>query len=92
MTPLMEAALHNNKEIAKLLLKKGADPNRKNMTGWTALMGATSFADVEMMKLLIDNGAEINIKRKVDGNTALALAKLNKEKDKIDFLLKSGAK
>jgi ankyrin repeat protein len=47
-------------------------------------MGATSFADIEMMKLLIDNGADVNTKRKVDGNTALELAILNKEKDKID--------
>ncbi len=92
MTPLMEAALHNEKEIAKLLIKRGADPNRKNKTGWTALMGATSFADLEMMKLLVDNGADINVKRKVDGNTALELARLNNEKEKIDFLLKSGAK
>ena len=55
-------------------------------------MGATSFADIEMMRLLVDSGADVNVRRTVDGNTALSLARLHEDKEKIKFLLASGAK
>jgi len=36
MTPLMNAAVHGNAEMAKMLLKKGADKNMKDQNGLTA--------------------------------------------------------
>jgi ankyrin repeat protein len=90
MTPLMEACIHNHYNIANLLLETGANPNQTNH-GWTALMGATSFADTKLMELLIKYKANVNAKRTIDGMTALGLAIYNNNRQKIDLLKRNGA-
>ena len=37
MTPLMQAALHNDSVACRLLLRAGADPNLRDVNGMTAL-------------------------------------------------------
>ena len=46
MTPLMVAARYNHPEIIRLLLSNGADINKKNDKGWTAL----KFAELSNAK------------------------------------------
>jgi ankyrin repeat protein len=92
LNSLMEACLHNHFDIARILLQNGANPNLTNKVGWTALMGATSFGDTKTMELLLKFKANVNAKRETDGMTALDLAKYNNDNQKINLLLKYGAK
>lgn len=68
---LMNAALYGSINMMELLLKKGADPNLKNIEGETALMW--SLYDSEKVKLLLRSGADIHIKSR-SGNTAFLIA------------------
>ncbi len=51
-TPLMEAVLHDDVEIAKLILARGADPKAQNDAGKSAIGLAGERNNVEMLKLL----------------------------------------
>ncbi|KQS94265.1 ankyrin repeat domain-containing protein [Chryseobacterium sp. Leaf394] len=51
-TPLMEAAKFDAPELAKLLLKKGADKNAKDAEGLTAKDYAVKYKRTEILKLL----------------------------------------
>ena len=58
-TSPLEVAVHNNNvEIAKLLLKHHADPNRES-TYESCLILAAKNGNLEMVKLLVNSGAEI---------------------------------
>jgi ankyrin repeat protein len=70
-TPLMYAALYDDLDAARELLKDGADPNIQNEAGATALMWATD--SVEMVSLLVEHGADVNVKSR-DSRTALLIA------------------
>jgi len=59
-TLLMWASYHGYLEIADLLIKKGADVNKKGETGWTALMSACRMGHPKITQLLIRYGAEVN--------------------------------
>ena len=74
-TPLMFAALANDKPSFYYLLDHGADPNRKNDNGYTALilLQHAEEDDPAMTKALLDHGAEPSIKTR-DGNDALYFA------------------
>jgi hypothetical protein len=61
-------------EVAKLLLRHGADPNAKNEGGDTPLHDAASEGHVGIVKLLLDHGADPTAKNK-DGDTPLDLAR-----------------
>ena len=64
-TPFIWAILNNNLEIAKILLKKGADINFSPRNGTTALIEASKNCDdIEIIKFLITNGANVNAKTK----------------------------
>ena len=69
-TPLHRAAYSGQKEVAKLLIAKGADVNAKDDEGETPLLRAISFASFttrnqkrhkETIELLVNNGADVNI-------------------------------
>jgi ankyrin repeat protein len=57
-TPFMYAALYCGADVLARLLQKGADPNRRNDSGASALMWAAS--DLNKTRLLLDHGAEVN--------------------------------
>ena len=51
-TPLMEAVLHDDVEIAKMLLARGADPKAQNDAGKSAIGLAADRNNADMLKLL----------------------------------------
>jgi ankyrin repeat protein len=71
LTPLM---LTDDRDAVDLLLRTGADPNRRSFTGQTAVMLYAGAADVSIdaLRLLLNNGADINLQDKL-GQTALML-------------------
>lgn len=70
-TPFMYAVLYTNAAMLERLLKQGADPNRKNDAGGTALMWAAT--DLEKTRVLVSHGADVNAKS-ADFRTPLMVA------------------
>jgi len=75
-TPLMNAALANDRESFLFLLDHGADPNRRSKNGSTALilLQQSDSDDPEMTVALIEHGARVGDKQP-DGSDALYFAK-----------------
>ena len=59
-TALMMAANYEMFDIAEFLLEEGADVNRRDANGMTALMAAAGRSQ-EMVELLLEHGADITI-------------------------------
>lgn len=76
-------------EMARLLIKNGADVNAKDVRGLTALIMAASEGHTETVKQLIDSEAEINAQDKY-GLTPLMYAVPNKI-EAMNLLVKNGA-
>ena len=91
ITPLHWAAWRGRKEIAELLIAKGADLNTKNKDGGTPLHNAAWKGHVEIAKLLIVKNADVNAKD-VEGQTPLDWAEEEKQKEIADLLRKHGGK
>jgi ankyrin repeat protein len=75
-TPLMNAALYNDRESFFSLLENGADPNLRSKNGYTALilLQESESTDLEMTRALIRHGAKTGDKAP-DGTDALFYAK-----------------
>ena len=85
-TPLHYATANGHKEIAELLIEKGADVNAKDKYERTPLHGVTTK---EIAELLIAKGADANAAMK-NGRTALDMTKRHPEI--AELLRKHGAK
>ncbi|KXJ70873.1 hypothetical protein RP20_CCG022249 [Aedes albopictus] len=59
-TPLHKACYNNNVEMAKLLLRNGADPNAQTELGWTPLHSACKWNNAECVALMLQHGADVN--------------------------------
>ena len=79
------------KEMATLLIEKGADVNAKSDDGITPLHGASSKGLTTVVELLISKGADVNAK-KSGRVTALDFAISRKETETADLLRKHGGK
>ena len=90
-TPLHYAAWEGHKEIAELLIAKGADVNAKDKNSATPLHLAAEYDHKEIAELLIANGADVNAKRS-DGSTPLDWAIGRKHSETADLLRKHGGK
>ena len=73
-TPLHKAAEGGYKEIAELLIAKGAEVNAKSIIGMTPLHYAAMFSHKEIAELLIAKGADMNAKA-IDGMTPMDCSK-----------------
>jgi ankyrin repeat protein len=59
-TPLIETAIADNYELAKLLIDYGADVKLQDLTGGTALHWAAENNNIRLAQLLLENGADPN--------------------------------
>lgn len=79
-TPLMVACMLGKKEVARLLVEKGADMEARDAEGWTAAMWATActsfFDGSACLETLLELGA--NARAKSDTNTTLLMLAANK--------------
>ena len=66
-TPLHYAAANGHKEIAELLITKGADVNAKDEDGGTPLDGAISRNQTEIADLLRKHGGKRSAELKAEG-------------------------
>ena len=82
-TPLTLAVSKNNKDAVLLLLKHGADPNKKSSKLGTPLMVAFIAVNREIISLLMKNGA--------DSSEIFLIAAAMPKPDAAKFLLDNGA-
>ncbi|MEI0548706.1 ankyrin repeat domain-containing protein [Brachyspira intermedia] len=86
ITPLMLSIIYKQDEIAKLLIEKGADLNKKEKeSGATPLILSIIYGQYEIAELLIEKGANVNIKDN-SGFTALIHA-IQREKTDLSKML-----
>ena len=81
-------------QIVRTLLKSGAQANKKDQWGGTALQWGADAGNIEIVKILIDAGAEIN-SQDIDGFTPLIAAtnfQTERHCEVVKFLLSKGAK
>jgi len=93
LRPLHSAAAHRQMgvslEIVRLLLDRGADPNRSQKGGYTPLHQAAARAHLKMIELLLDRSADVNA-RTDDGRTPLTLARDNGHDAASELLRRRG--
>jgi hypothetical protein len=90
-TALMNAAEAGNVALASFLIKQGADVNAVNKDGWSSLHCAVDANHLEVIKLLTTEGATVNLKRIVDGETPVFLAAYLGHIDIVKHLIGKGA-
>ena len=64
----------NRLELVRLLLARGADPNRGNDYGWTKLHQAGQSNQREIAEVMITAGARTDLSARGDGGTPLVVA------------------
>jgi ankyrin repeat protein len=84
------AVLSNDVDRAHYLIGKGAEIDKPDKQGNTALGVASRFACIEMMQLLVAAGAKVDAPDR-DGWTALLRAVASNQVKSIKFLLEHGA-
>jgi ankyrin repeat protein len=64
----------NGLELVRLLLERGAEPNRGNDYGWTKLHQAGYSNRTELAQLMLDSGGRRDLSARGDGGTPLVAA------------------
>lgn len=90
-TPLVVAVRHNYPEVAKMLIKSGADVTIADPSKRTPLHLAAQEGQVELIQLLCDRGAHINAETTGYGYTPLQLAASAGETKAMEALVQRGA-
>jgi ankyrin repeat protein len=85
-----EQDYNNMKDIARILIEKGADLNLKDNDGFNALMWAVQNDNYDIAKILIENGADLNLKDK-GGLTAFMWAARLGDENIGKMLIEKGA-
>lgn len=62
---LMFAAGSGHLELVRCLIRNGANVDKQNEYGWTALMYATMENRVEVVRYLLGEGANLNLRTHV---------------------------
>merc|ERR550525_368019 len=75
----------NRIAIVKLLLEKKADASKCDLSGGNGVHYAAAYGRKELLDLLIKGGVSVNAKN-TQGQTPLALATKNKQKEAIELL------
>ena len=58
VAPIHAAASIGDRDMVRLLLDRGADPNARQQLGYVALHTAAAHGDMEMAKALVEHGAD----------------------------------
>ncbi len=90
LLPLSLAARGGYIDIAKTLIKTGAEVNARVKTIWLPLYSAVARGYTELAKMLIEAGADVNAKTK-SGWTALHLTAWKGHPETVKLLLAAGA-
>ena len=85
MTPLMLAAWKNQKEVALLLLKAGANPNIPDYFGSTPLHMAAMWGNLDLVIALEKYNVDLNKKNEED-KTALDVAEANEHQSVVNYI------
>ena len=88
-SPMADAAMKQNREAVRSLLRQKADVNAPQVDGTTALHWAVRLDDLDTADLLIRAGAKVSAANR-DGATPLQLAALNGNAAMIEKLVKAG--
>lgn len=94
VTPLCYATEFSNKEMVKLLLASGANPNATDNKGWAPLhyvMWSKTPDRVEKARLLIDYKANINQRAPHHCFTPIFYALMHKQRELVQFCVDNGA-
>jgi len=89
-TPLLEAFKHRAHAVIPLLLEAGADPNKADMYGHTALFYALATENLPLIESLLKKGADIHFDDK-KGNTVILFAMQSKNMALLPLLEKYGS-
>jgi len=89
-TALTGAVANNHTEIAKLLVKRGAQVNYRYEGGFSPLMEASENGNIELVNFLVENGADPNAKTK-DGKSPISFAREKNHSKVVDVLKGHGA-
>ena len=89
-TALMWALAAPHRDVARLLLARGADPTLETSAGFTTLMFAARNGDVAMGRALVEAGVDVNAPGS-DGTHALPFAIIAGQAGFARFLLDEGA-
>ena len=76
-------------EIAKELIRHGADPNYQDDLGDSALLYAGLHRSIECIELLLKSGAKVNVKDR-EGRTVLYYAQREGHQDVVEYLRAKG--
>ncbi|XP_028837455.1 B-cell lymphoma 3 protein homolog [Denticeps clupeoides] len=91
LAPLHIAVQNGSKDMARQLLKSGADINAVDIkSGRNPLMHAVESNSLEMVNFLVENGCDVNL-QSYSGNTALHSACGRGHVEVVRVLLKNGA-
>ncbi len=90
-TRVVEAAMRNDLEAVRSLLRQAADANSSQGDGMTALHWAAMNGNPEMAQLLIYAGATVKSTTRIGSYTPLYLAAQYGKANVVDVLLKAGA-
>ena len=73
-------------DLVRLLLERGADPNRGNDYGWTKLHQAGYSNDRGLAQLMLDAGGRTDVSARGDGGTPLVAALFWGHREVVDLL------
>ena len=90
LTPLMMAATRGHLNVAKSLIKHGADVNVVNKQNKTALTLAMERHCSAFVKLLLEKGADLHLKDNLENKTLLMEAAEKGFADVVQLLLEKG--
>jgi ankyrin repeat protein len=89
--PIADAAMRNDIEAVKLLLKQKTDVNSAQGDGMTALHWAAEHGNLEMTKLLLKSGASVSAVTRIGSYTPLHLASKAGSAPVVKLLLQAGS-
>jgi hypothetical protein len=85
--PLLKAVLSFDTAAVEALLKQGVSPDAKDRTDHTALFFAAQDGSTDIVRLLLQYGADVSIREKEHGETALSAAARRKHGAIVQLLL-----